>query len=171
MIGINAALGQFQGVAGWLFPALAKALAATPLVAQIFSRLAGSPARVASLIGSTGSQIDARGQALYLHLLRLPSHVDATLAMMAQWTLDGLMSRLPGLTTPCLLLTSGGDRAVPPATSAAAAARMPAARCHDIAGFGHLVHEEAPEPVAALILEFLATLAPPTGPDTGKPCR
>lgn len=163
VIGINAALGQFEGVAGWLFPVMAKVLAATPLVAQIFSRLAGNPERVASLLSSTGSQIDARGQALYLQLLRMPSHVDATLAMMAQWTLDGLLSRLPKHPAPCLLLTSDKDRAVPPSTSAAAAARMPHARWHDIAGFGHLVHEEAPEPVAALVLDYLSALSLPVG--------
>lgn len=158
VVGINAALGQFEGVAGWLFPAMAKVLAAAPFVAQIFSRLAGNPARVASLLASTGSQIDDRGQALYLHLLRMPSHVDATLSMMAQWTLDGLVARLPENDTPCLLLTASNDRAVPPSVSANAALRMPNARWHDIAGLGHLVHEEAPDIVAPLILEFLTTL-------------
>ncbi|MFZ9198422.1 MAG: alpha/beta fold hydrolase BchO [Paracoccaceae bacterium] len=160
VIGINAALGQFQGVAGWLFPIMAKLLAAAPMVAQIFSRLAGNPTKVASLLASTGSKIDDLGQALYLRLLRMPTHVDATLAMMAQWTLDGLMARLGQQTAPCLLLTASQDRAVPAATSQAAAARMPNARWHDIAGYGHLVQEEAPETVAPLILDFLTTLPP-----------
>ncbi len=162
VIGLNAALSQFEGVAGWLFPIMAKLLAAAPFVAQIFSRLAGNPAKVASLLASTGSRIDAEGQALYLQLLRMPSHVDATLAMMAQWALDGFLARLPQQRTPCLLITSDQDRAVPPATSAAAAARMPNARWHDIAGLGHLLHEEAPQTVLPLIQDFLLTL--PTAP-------
>jgi len=34
IFGINAALGNFKGVAGWLFPAMAKVLAATPFSAH-----------------------------------------------------------------------------------------------------------------------------------------
>lgn len=158
VIGINAALGQFEGVAGWLFPVLAKLLAAAPLVAQIFSKLAGNPAKVGSLLASTGSTIDAQGQALYLRLVRMPSHVDATLAMMAQWTLTGLMGRLADNPTACLFLTGSHDRAVPSQISAKAARQMPNATWQDIAGFGHLVHEEAPEPVADAILAFLRPL-------------
>jgi magnesium chelatase accessory protein len=161
IIGINAALGQFQGVAGWLFPAMAKILAAAPFVAQIFSRIAGNPARVASLLTSTGSHIDAKGQAMYLHLLRMPSHVDATLAMMANWNLDGLSDRLAQHKIPCLMLTASNDRAVPADVSQKAAAKMSNAHWHDIAGYGHLLHEEAPELVAPLILEFLSKLHTP----------
>lgn len=168
VIGLNAALGQFEGVAGWLFPVMAKLLAAAPFVAQIFSRIAGNPAKVASLLASTGSNVDATGQALYLRLLRMPSHVDATLAMMAQWTLDGLMARLPQLTTPCLLLTATNDHAVPPAKSAQAAERMPRTRWQDVPGFGHLLHEEAPQIVAPLILDFLTTLPPAPVPGDMK---
>lgn len=43
VIGINAAIGGFDGVAGWLFPAMARLLAMTPLAAQVFSRLSGTP--------------------------------------------------------------------------------------------------------------------------------
>ena len=168
VIGLNAALGQFEGVAGWLFPIMAKLLAAAPFVAQIFSRLAGNPAKVASLLASTGSTIDATGQALYLQLLRMPSHVDATLAMMAQWTLEGLLGRLPQHLTPCLLITASNDHAVPPIKSSNAAARMPHARWHDIAGLGHLLHEEAPQIVAPLILDFLTTLPPAPAPGDMK---
>jgi magnesium chelatase accessory protein len=168
VIGLNAALGQFEGVAGWLFPIMAKLLAAAPFVAQIFSRLAGNPAKVASLLASTGSTIDATGHALYLQLLRMPSHVDATLAMMAQWTLEGLLDRLPQQTTPCLLITAANDRAVPPAKSSNAAARMPHARWNDVPGLGHLLHEEAPQIVAPLILDFLTTLPPAPAPGDMK---
>jgi magnesium chelatase accessory protein len=147
---------------------MAKLLAAAPFVAQIFSRIAGNPAKVASLLASTGSNVDATGQALYLRLLRMPSHVNATLAMMAQWTLDGLIARLPQLTTPCLLISATNDHAVPPAKSAQAAERMPHTRWQDVPGFGHLLHEEAPQIVAPLILDFLTTLPPATVPGDMK---
>lgn len=159
VIGINAALGGFEGVAGWLFPALANLLARLPLVPQLFSKLAGTERQVHQLLASTGSRIDAGGEAQYLHLLRQPGHVAATLAMMAQWNLDGLMRRLPQQTGPCLLITSTADRAVPPVVSQRAAAVMPNAEWIDLPRFGHLVHEEAPDQVAALIRYFLEARA------------
>lgn len=159
VIGINAALGGFEGVAGWLFPALANLLARLPLVPQLFSKLAGTPRQVHQLLASTGSTIEAQGEAQYLHLLRQPGHVAATLAMMAQWNLDALLHRLPRQKVPCLLITASADRAVPPAVSQRAAALMPNAQWIDLPGFGHLVHEEAPEQVAALIHDFLEARA------------
>lgn len=155
IVGINAALGKFDGLAGWLFPAMARLLALTPLVAQVFSKIAGTPSQVRQLLTSTGSQIDAAGEAQYLRLLRMPSHVGATLAMMAQWNLDGLSGRLDRMTVPCLLITASNDKAVPPAVSQKAAGVLPNARWISIPGFGHLVHEEAPEATATLIRDFL----------------
>lgn len=165
VIGINAALGKFEGVSGWVFPMMARLLAVTPLVAQVFSRFAATPATVRQLLGSTGSRIDPEGEAQYLHLIRMTSHVSATLAMMAQWTLDGLLSRLPRQTTRCLLISASGDLAVPAAVSERAAKAIPGAVWIDLPGFGHLVHEEAAPRVAPLILGFLSestgTTAPP----------
>jgi magnesium chelatase accessory protein len=156
IIGINAAISGFDGVAGWLFPAMAKLLSLTPFAAQMFSRLSGTPARAESLLASTGSKIDATGHAQYLTLLRSPGHVDATLAMMAQWRLDDLLTRLPRLTTPTLLLTGAADTTVPPTVSERAAARMPHAQWLNLPALGHLAHEEAAPTLAAQILPFLA---------------
>jgi magnesium chelatase accessory protein len=160
VIGINAALSGFDGLQAWLFPAVARLLALTPFVPTVFSKFAASPPKVHALIGSTGSQIDAAGEAQYLHLLRMPGHVGATLAMMSQWQLDGLLGRLPHQTQPCLLITSSQDRAVPPAISRRAAERLPNAQLADLPRYGHLVHEEAAEPIATLIRDFLALHAP-----------
>ena len=158
VIGINAALGGFEGVAGWLFPVMARLLARLPMVPELFSKFAGTPSQVHQLLLSTGSKIDALGEAQYLHLLRQPSHVAATLAMMAQWNLDGLLQRLPKFDLPCLLITADADRAVPAKVSQRAAALMPNARWSDLSGFGHLVHEEAAAEVARLIHDFLQTV-------------
>jgi magnesium chelatase accessory protein len=59
-------------------------------------------------------------------------------------------------TTPTLLITASNDRAVPASVSERAAQVMPAATWLDIPDYGHLVHEEAPDLVAAPILAFLA---------------
>lgn len=150
VVGINAALSNFKGVAGFLFPLLARALAVTPLSASLFSASA-SAASVHRLIAGTGSTLDAEGEALYLRLTRETSHVDATLSMMAQWQLDPLLDRLPQLDVATHLITGDQDRAVPPDTSAAAAARLPRGTHERLAGLGHLAHEEQPHTIADLI--------------------
>ena len=155
VVGINAALGKFDGVAGWVFPIMAKVLALTPLVATLFSKYAGTPAQVHQLLMATGSKIDREGEAQYLHLLRMASHVDATLSMMSQWELGGLLEGLARQKVSCLLITASGDRAVPATVSQKAAALMPDARWVDLPGYGHLVHEEAADKVVPLILNFL----------------
>ncbi len=160
IIGLNAALGAFDGVAGWLFPMMAKALALTPFVPQIFARLSGTEARVRQLLTSTGSDAGAEMIGLYRTLVARPAHVEGTLSMMAQWQLDALLARLPGLRVPVLLIAADNDRAVPARVSADAARRLPKAEYREINGFGHLLHEVQPALAAAEIGEFLArTLA------------
>ncbi len=155
VVGINAALGHFEGAAGVVFPVMARVLAALPLVPSFFSWTTSSERQVASLLASTGSPLDDAGRALYRRLVARPAHVDGALAMMADWRIDPLLARLPALDAPVLLLTAARDGAVPPRVSSAAAARMPRALHRDLGPFGHLVHEEAPDAVAAAILPFL----------------
>ncbi len=159
VIGINAALGRFEGVAGWLFPVLAKILSVSPFVPRLFARLNGTEAGVARLLGSTGSRIEPAGLAQYRRLIGDPDHVDATLAMMAQWRLDALLAALPQIDLPCLLIAGENDRTVPPAVSRRAAERMPQGHYTALPGTGHLAHEEDAEAVATLIRPFLAALA------------
>ena len=157
VVGINSALGAFEGLEGWLFPVMAKALALTPFVPSLFSKLAGTPAQVRQLIATTGSTLDDEGQALYLYLMQKPAHVSATLAMMAQWNLTPFLRRMTNQTTPTLLITASKDRAVPASVSQSAAQVMPNATWLDIPDYGHLVHEEAADLVAAPMLAFLAS--------------
>ncbi len=153
---INAALGNFQGVAGWLFPMLAKALAMTPLTAHLFSATANA-ATVHRLINGTGSEISPEGEAYYLRLLRDRAHVDATLSMMAQWTLDDLIAALPEIQTDVTLVAGENDKAVPPTISKTAAQQLPHARFHSLSQLGHLAHEEDPN---AVLLALNLPIAP-----------
>ena len=155
IVGINAALGTFDGAAGVMFPLMARALAATPFVASAVSKLWGNPTTVTKLLTGTGSPLDALGRAQYLTLVRDSDHVGGTLGMMAQWRLEGLMARLPSLHEPVLLIASDRDTAVPPRVSRDAVAHMPNATYAEIAGGGHLVHEEAADQVAAILRPWL----------------
>lgn len=149
--GLNAALGRFEGVAGWLFPVLAKLLALNPLTATLFTLGADKTARARRLIEGTGSTLTAEGLALYARLIADRAHVDATLQMMAQWEIDPLLDSLPAIPNRCLLLSGARDLAVPPETSARAAWRLPRARAPVLAGLGHLAHEEDPARVLAAL--------------------
>ena len=150
VIGINAALSNFRGVAGWLFPMMAKALAINPLSAKLFSATA-SASSVRNLITGTGSKLDPEGEDLYLKLIRDSGHVDATLSMMAQWSLDGLTEALSSITPVVDLIVAEGDKAVPPSSSIDASKRLPNAHLHKIPSLGHLAHEEDPDQIVALI--------------------
>jgi magnesium chelatase accessory protein len=142
VIGINAALGQFEGAAGFLFPLLARALAATPFVPGVVSRLWGNPLKVRQLIEGTGSHLDEAGIAHYVTLVKRSAHVDGTLAMMAAWRVDRLMAAAPSLVVPTLLIATGGDQVVPPKVSHEAARMLPRAEVLEVPKLGHLAHEE-----------------------------
>jgi len=155
VIGINAALGQFEGAAGFLFPLLARALAATPFVPTVVSRLWGNEAKVRALIEGTGSQLDTAGLAQYEALVRRAGHVDGTLGMMAAWRVDRLMAGAASLTVPTLLMTTTGDRIVPPKVSHEAARMLPRAELCDLPGLGHLAHEEDAAAIVRALVGWL----------------
>ncbi|MFY0693108.1 MAG: alpha/beta fold hydrolase [Paracoccaceae bacterium] len=155
LICVNGALGNFRGLAGVLFPVLAKILSLNPFVPAIFSRTAEGAQRAERLIASTGSKIDAAGMEQYRALITDRDHVDATLAMMAQWSLDRLLAELPKVTQEVLFITGANDKAVPPDTSDRAAARIPNAQVMHLEGLGHLLHEEAPDDFSDAVVTFL----------------
>ncbi|CTQ48048.1 alpha/beta fold hydrolase BchO [Jannaschia donghaensis] len=155
VVGINAAISNFSGVAGVLFPLMAKALAAMPFVADIFTANASRPGSVERLIAGTGSNLTAPDLDFYRRLVSTRGHVSGTLSMMAQWQLDGLLSRLPSVQADVLFVTGSDDKAVPPKVSAGMAAKMPNARHVPLEGLGHLAHEEDAVRVLATLRPFL----------------
>ena len=156
VIGINAALGEFEGAAGVLFSLMARVLSLLPLSPTVVSRLWGTAVRVDSLLSAAGSKIEPAGRAQYLAVVRDAAHIQGTLGMMAQWRLEGLVARLPSISAPTLLIASTGDRAVP-ARISKAAAKLRNAEVVVLPAYGHLAHEDAAEAVAAVILPWLAT--------------
>lgn len=153
ILGINAALGNFKGVAGWLFPMMAKALAVTPFSAGVFASTT-TRSGVRSLVQGTGSTLDLDGLDLYYRLATDRGHVDATLSMMAQWSLDGLLARLPQIDASVHLVTGLADKAVPPQVSRDAVEKLPRAVLTELGGLGHLAHEEDPAAFADIILKM-----------------
>lgn len=154
VLGINAALGNFEGVAGWLFPFLAKALALTPFAANVFAATT-TRSSVRQLLTGTGSTIGRLGEDLYYRLAKDAGHVDGTLSMMAQWSLDDLLCRLDIFDATTHLIAGTNDKAVPMRVSENAYRRLPNATMTRLKDVGHLAHEERPEDIAQWIKDCL----------------
>lgn len=155
VIGINAALGNFKGLAGLVFPVMAKALAMTPWVARFFTASTSREGSVTRLIEGTGSKLPSEDLQWYRALINDEGHVNGTLGMMAQWNLDPLLRALPQHPAKTLLISSDADKTVPPRTSVDAAAKMADATALSLPGLGHLAHEEDAEAICAAISSFL----------------
>lgn len=155
LAGLNGAYLPLPGLPGLLFPPVARLMAATPVAAQLFARRDWDRAAVERLIGGTGSTLDPRGLALYGALVRDPRHAAGALGMMARWDLRPLARDLARLRVPLALVVGANDRAVPPRDAQRVRALVPATTpvsIDTVAGAGHLVHEERPAEVAALLL-------------------
>jgi magnesium chelatase accessory protein len=151
VVSINGALKPFPGSAGQIYPALAKLLFLNPLAIQAFAWRASRPGAVGRLLESTGSHIDATGLRCYAALFRTTGHVAGALGMMANWNLQPLVDRLPGLPQPLTLIAADNDRTVPPEVALAVRAVAPESRLVRLPGLGHLAHEEAPDRVAEIV--------------------
>ncbi|MFE1598860.1 alpha/beta fold hydrolase BchO [Methylobacterium sp. ID0610] len=151
LVGLNAALKPFPGMAGLIFPAMARVLFLNPVTPRVFAWSADRRS-VERLIRGTGSTIDRPGLDLYRRLFRKPAHIAGALGMMANWDLTGLDRDLPRLAVPLLLVVGAEDRTIVPEVSFGVADRLGGRpRVELLRGLGHLAHEERPEAVAALI--------------------
>lgn len=155
VVGINAALGTFPGPAAFLFPLMAKALAATPIAARLFAATATQAGGIRRLLASTGSDLPPEDMRWYEALIGDADHVDGTLGMMARWHLEPLLRALASHPSPTLLITGARDTTVPPQTSARAAEKMPKAEQISLPNLGHLAHEENAEAVYETLQPFL----------------
>jgi magnesium chelatase accessory protein len=156
LVSLNGALLELPGLPRMVFSPLARLLAANPLVPHLFAWRARERSAVERLVESTGSRLDAAGIEHYARLVRDPRHVAGALGMMAQWDLRSLERDLPGLSVPSLLLVGGRDRTLPPSEAKRVQGSLPAAELVELPELGHLAHEEQPEAVAQLIVEFAA---------------
>lgn len=154
IIGLNAALMPFPGLAAKIFPTLAKMLFVNPFAPHIFAQIARGAGEVSGfLTRSTGSKIDKAGANFYGRLFSTPGHCSGAITMMAEWDLESLQHDLPRLQTPLLLVHGEDDAAIPASNAADAAALVPGARVVTLPALGHLAHEEQPGELAALIVQ------------------
>lgn len=154
IVGLDAALLPFPGLAARLFPALARILFVNPFAPHIFARMARGGETARFLERSTGSRIDAAGIDFYARLFATSEHCAGAITMMADWDLESLKRDLHRLAVPLLLLHGEADAAIPIATAREAAALVGDGRLVSLPDLGHLAHEERPEEVATIIRDF-----------------
>ncbi len=153
IVSLNGAFLPFGGVAALVLSPLAKALTFNPFVPRMFAWRGSDPVAVHRLIAGTGSTIDAEGERLYGKLVSSPAHVAAALQMMANWDLHPLVRDLPRLRPALLLIAASKDRAIPPDVARRVREILPKAKLELVRGYGHLMHEEAPELAATVIID------------------
>src|SRR5262249_21235316 len=153
IVSLNGAFLPFGGVAALILSPLAKALTFNPFVPRMFAWRGRDPAAVHRLLEGTGSSIDREGERFYGRLVARPKHGAAALEMMANWDLRPLVRDLPRLSSDLVLIAASNDRAIPPDVARSVRRLLPSARLKTVAGYGHLVHEEAPETTAEIIID------------------
>lgn len=151
VVSLNGAFLPFDGLAGLVFPQVARLMASNSIASRLFAWRAADRAAVRRLIENTGSRLDARGEELYGRLVRNPVHVSAALGMMARWNVTSLLAGLPTLGSRLHLVAGETDRAVPPAQSRAVQRLVPGASLTMVEGAGHLAHEERPVLLASIV--------------------
>lgn len=147
---LNAAVAKFEGLAGWLFPTLAKLMALNPLTSRLASYQMNEQ-RVRQLLLSTGSDPTEEMTERYTKLVKNARHVDGALLMMAQWDLTNLMRYLRSICHKVIMLANKGDLTVPAKTSIDTATHLSHAKVQLIEQGGHLFHETEPDIIAELI--------------------
>ncbi len=155
VIGMNAALLPFPGLAAKIFPGLARMLFVNPFAPHIFAGIARQQGETGSFLArSTGSKIDAAGADFYGRLFGTPGHCSGAITMMADWDLDSFARDLPSLRVPLLLVHGDRDAAITLDSAREATARVTAAKLTIQPALGHLAHEESPAEAAEIITGF-----------------
>ncbi len=154
LVSFNGAFLPFPGLAGQIFPPMAKLLFLNPLTPRLFTWGATDRSRVERLIVDTGSTIEPEGVTLYQRLFRSPPHVAGALGMMANWDLTRFLDDLPNLEPPFIMVVGTADRAVAPHTADRVRERLATAEIVTMEGLGHLAHEEQPEAALEIVTQL-----------------
>ena len=153
---INAAFGEFPGLAGVMFPIFAKIIAVVPYSSDILASLSKNNERTEKLIANTGSKISKENLEYYKMLFSNPKHVKGTLKLMAEWDLSEFLADLKNFNSNIKFLVGEMDKTVPISVSKKWSKQVPNGHYIEICGAGHLAHEEQPRDVSQSIKDQLS---------------
>jgi len=150
-VSINGAFFPFEGVAGHIFPMLARLVHMNPLAGRLFAWTANR-SQIGTLIRDMGSKIDDHGLDLYTRLFTSPAHCSAAIQMVSNWDLTRIPDDLRRILVPTLLIIGDRDGYIRPRQANRVARLLPSPKIVHFNG-GHIVHEEDPQGVCAAILD------------------
>ena len=158
VICINAAFGEFPGIAGVMFPIFAKIIAVVPFSSDVLAGLSRNRERTEKLIANTGSKITKDRLNHYKVLFSKPNHVKGTLKLMAEWNLSEFLNNLKNCNSSINFLVGNLDKTVPISISKKWSQILLRTKYQEISEAGHLVHEEKPYEVSQIILKDLKSV-------------
>jgi magnesium chelatase accessory protein len=156
IIGFNPALFPFGGRRNQLFAPIARMCASIPLLPRVIARRASDARSIERMIGGTGSRLSREGLAVYQRLFQNEQHVQATIAMMANWNLAGLVAAIGPWADRTHFIVGERDTAVEPSEAFELQRRYPELHVTCMAQAGHLAHEEKPLESAAIVDSILS---------------
>ncbi len=151
LVSLNGALLPLGGFSGILFSPLARLFTLTEFGTRLFNWRATDKQVVKRLMDGTGSTIGERGIKFYTRLFQNPSHVAATLNMMANWDLHQLVQDLPFLESTLDMIVGENDKTIPPSDAERLQSMVRHSKVYHLPELGHLAHEENPRAVAQII--------------------
>ena len=155
---INAAFGEFPGLAGLMFPIFAKIIALVPFSSDVLAGLSRNNMRTEKLIANTGSKITQDKLNYYKALFSKPDHVKGTLKLMAEWDLSNFLKNLEKVDSSITFLVGNQDKTVPLSISKKWSQILKTAKYQEFQEAGHLLHEEKPDEVSQCISYHLKSI-------------
>ncbi len=160
LISINGALLPLSGFKHPAITPFVRSVASSDWLARWFSTRLSKPQAVEQLLAQTGSRLEPEGFKWYAQLAKTPAHTGAAMGMMAVWDPRPLERDLPQLSIPLLLLVGSEDRMIYPGEALKVQRLVKDSRVVQLAGLGHLAHEEDPQRVTDEVLKYLRSEAP-----------
>jgi len=158
LVSINGALLPLSGFKHPAVTPLLRTFVESEWLPKWFARRLESPLELQRLLAGTGSRIDPNTLELYGRLSRSPAHASAALTMMGVWDLRPLEADMARLHIPLHLIVGSADRMILPGEATKVCRKVATARLTQLAGLGHLAHEEDAPRVAEVILEHAREL-------------
>jgi magnesium chelatase accessory protein len=160
LVSINGAVMPLGGIAGYLFSPLARMSSTNGWMSHFFALRARNKRNVHKVLDSTGSVVDENSFATYSRLFQDPAHVAGVLRMMANWRLEPLTPHLYNLNNEIKLIAADNDKTIALRDTYRLHQLLPHSSVSIVKNKGHLVHEEDPQSIARIILEFVKQRQP-----------
>ncbi len=162
IIGVNSALVSIDALGQLLLP-FSRALLDVGAVRNAVAALLDNGTIATMLLRSTGSPLDPLQEARYVAMLTNATRVGAVLRMMARWDLPALQAQFPRIQTPVTLVHSANEPWLPFDELLEATRTLPHRTVIDVGPAGHLIPDEQPARLAAIVAEAFAMITSRAG--------